>query len=91
MDAMVREVNEETGLTVRSRGVAGTNSFYNEDERGAFHAIRIIYNTELVGGTLRYESDGSTDLCAWWAHEEARQLPLVELTVVGLNLAFPKT
>ena len=91
VDAMVREVTEETGLTVRSRGVAGTDSFCKEDERGAFHAIRIIYHAELVGGTLRYETDGSTDLCAWWSYEEARQLPLVELTVTGLDLAFSST
>ena len=87
---MVREVGEETGLAVKPLGVAGINSFSKEDESGSFHAIRLIYHAELVGGTLTNEIDGSTDLCARWSCEEASQLPLVELTVVGLELAFPK-
>jgi len=87
-DAMVREVMEETGLEVRPRGLAGIDSFCVEEEDRAFHGIRIMYRTELVGGVLRNELDGSTDLCAWWTLEEAEQLPLVDLTEVGLKLAF---
>lgn len=37
---------------------------------------------------MAHEIDGSTDLCAWWTCEEARQLQLVDLTEVGLNFAF---
>ncbi len=86
--AMVREVYEETGLTVRSLGVAGIDSLYLEEADRAFHGIRIIYRTELIGGVLRSEVDGTTDLCAWWSLEEARQLPLVDLVSVGLEIAF---
>lgn len=90
VEAMVREVYEETGLAVHPLGIAGIDSFYVEDADGAFHGIRIIYRSELVGGSLRHEVDGTTDLCAWWSLEEAQRLPLVDLVTVGLGLAFPE-
>lgn len=89
VDAMVREVREETGLAVRSKGVAGIDSFCDWQEQRAFHGIRIIYFTEILGGELTYEIEGTTDYCAWWSLEETRDLPLVDLTVAGLKLAFP--
>jgi len=91
VDAMIREVKEETGLTVRANGIADIDSFCNREEERAFHGIRIIYYTEIVGGELTYELDGSTDYCAWWSLEETEELGLVDLTVVGLELAFPKS
>lgn len=87
-DAMVREVREETGLIVRPLETAGIDSFYAKEGEREFHGIRIIYRTELLGGVLRYEVDGTTDLCAWWSLEEAKQLPLVDLASVGLEIAF---
>lgn len=87
--AMIREVNEETGLMVKPNRVAGINSFYEEQVEHKFHGIRIIYNTQLIGGALINELDGTTDLCAWWSFDEARMLPLVDLTEIGLKLAFP--
>lgn len=88
LDAMIREVYEETGLSVRSDGLAGIDSFKVEDFDRDFHGIRIIYKATVVGGSLRNELDGSTDLCAWWSLEQAKQLPLVDLAEVGLELAF---
>ena len=88
VETMTREVNEETGLIVRSLGVAGIDSVFIEDKDHDFQGIRIIYHTELIGGTLTNEIDGSTDLCAWWSYEEAKKLPLVDLTEVGLDLVF---
>ena len=89
-DAMVREVREETGLIVCPLEIAGIDSFFVKEEDRAFHGIRIIYRTEIAGGTLQHEVDGTTDLCAWWSHEEAQQLPLVSLVATGLEMAFPQ-
>ena len=88
VEAMTREVSEETGLIVRSLGVAGIDSFLKKNEDYDFQGIRIIYHTEFIGGTLTNELDGSTDLCAWWSYEEAKKLPLVDLTEIGLDFAF---
>ena len=87
-EAMIREVYEETGLRVQAKGVAGIDSLYDEQEDRAFHGIRIMYYTELLGGELTYELDATTDFCAWWSQEETKDLPLVDLTVSGLQLAF---
>jgi ADP-ribose pyrophosphatase YjhB (NUDIX family) len=89
-EAMVREVFEETGLRVLPRDVAGIDSLRVQEEARSLHGIRILYRTELLGGTLRYEVDGSTDRCAWWTLAEARDLPLVDLVEAGLRLAFPE-
>ena len=86
-DAMVREVEEETGLLVRPAGVADVVSLHLEHEDGEFHGIRIVYFTEILGGTLRSEVDGTTDLAAWHSFEAARALPLVGLAETGLALA----
>lgn len=89
-DAMVREVHEETGMIVRPLEVAGIDSFYVKEAEQEYHGIRIIYRTEIAGGALRYEVDGTTDLCAWWSLEDARRLPLVNLVSAGLEIAFPQ-
>ncbi len=90
-DAMVREVYEETGLAVRPLGIAGIDSFYVKEAAREFHGIRILYRTEITGGALRFEEDGTTDLCAWWSPAEAKQLPIVNLVSAGLEIAFPTT
>jgi 8-oxo-dGTP diphosphatase len=87
-NAMMREVNEETGFVVKPMGVAGIDSFHEEHDDHDFHGIRIIYHTHLIGGTLRFELEGTTDLCAWWSLDDALGLPLVDLVEVGLALAF---
>ena len=89
-DAMVREVREETGLRVRPRSLAALDSAYLDREDASHHGIRVIYFAELLGGELTNEAEGTTDQCAWWANDEARALPMVGLTRIGLDLAFPK-
>jgi len=89
--AMVREVHEETGLDVRPTGVLSVDSIRMDRDGIPRHGIRIIYSTELLGGELRNEVAGSTDLCAWHREEAARALPLVDLASIGLDLAFAST
>ena len=85
-DAMVREVREETGLVVRSRGVAAVDSLLIPDGNSATHNVRIIYFTEVTGGALSHEVDGSTDLCKWHNVSTAQSLPIVGLVESGLSL-----
>ena len=90
LDAMSREVYEETGLTVSCEALAGIDSLKLEEAHRNFHGIRILYHASVTDGSLRNEIDGSTDLCAWFSIEEARDLPLVGLARTGLKLAFPQ-
>jgi len=88
-DAVVREFLEETGLTVKVVELVGVDSLSdNMPNWGPMHSIRIIYTVEYVSGELRYETDGTTDLCAWQTLENTQELPLVCLAKRGIELAF---
>lgn len=83
---MIREVEEETGLVVEATGLAGVDSLVADAEDVPFHNIRIIYRARIVGGAVRNEIHGSTDLCQWWHKDQCPEL--VDLAQVGLCLAF---
>ena len=85
-EAMVREVQEETGLRVRPAGIAGIDSRMVPNGSAATHSLRIIYFAEVLGGALRNELDGSTDLCAWHEVDAVQSLPIVDLVKSGLDL-----
>ena len=87
---MVREVFEETGLEVRPSGIADINSINGElrERNLRFHSIRLVYYTELLGGTLTHEEDGTTDRCAWYTRDEASELELVDLVKDCLPMVF---
>ncbi|MGI9627398.1 MAG: NUDIX hydrolase [Longimicrobiales bacterium] len=85
--AMVREVEEETGLMVRPGAVAGVDSLVLPDGESTTHSVRIIYFAEIVGGDLRSEVEGSTDLCAWHDIDATPKLPIVDLVERGLRFA----
>ncbi|MEM9004452.1 MAG: NUDIX domain-containing protein [Cyanobacteria bacterium P01_F01_bin.86] len=87
-DAMVREVEEETGLIVVPKTVATVHSFYAEDQHEDFHGIWVIYHTRLLGGTLRDEVVGTTDRCQWWLQTDLKTIELVNLALLGINLIF---
>lgn len=57
VEAVVREVEEETGLQTRVDRLVGVFSDPNRDPRG--HTVSIAYGLEPVGGTLAAGSDAS--------------------------------
>ncbi len=87
--ALVREVDEETGLNVRAAGLAGIDSVVGPVEGLLKQHIRIVYHTEILGGRIRPEVGGSTDLCRWFAPAELKAESLMELVQFALPLAFP--
>jgi len=84
--AMIREVEEETGLIVTSRGLAGIDSFNDDSPERSFHGVRIIYHAERVGGELRNEVAGSTDMCQWHRLKDLANLGVVDLVTVAMPL-----
>ena len=89
----LREVKEESGLTVELDGLAGTfNAVVDRpaERGGPMHWVSILYRAHPTGGELRDEVDDSTDTCGWFTETEARALPLVQLGVEGVDLAFER-
>jgi 8-oxo-dGTP diphosphatase len=72
--AAIRELDEETGLGGVIERLVGVYSLVRPDTQA--HAISIVYDARIVGGTLRAEVDGSTDRCAWLSRAEIESLPL---------------
>ena len=91
----LRELEEETGLVGRIVELLTVDSLQRVYRRPGtdveldYHSVRIVYRTEIVGGTLRHETDESTDRAAWWTREDLDTMPVVELGALGIQLAFP--
>jgi ADP-ribose pyrophosphatase YjhB (NUDIX family) len=92
----LRELAEETGLVGRIVELLAVDSIQRTirdhpriDGVVDYHSVRIVYRTEIVGGTLRDETDESTDRAAWCTREDLASMPLLELGSLGVELAFP--
>lgn len=88
VSAVVREVEEETGIHVAVKRLVEIESENFDNDDRLFQALRIIYEVHRVGGNLRSEADGSTDLCAWWTKDEISDLPLVPLVARSIPFVF---
>lgn len=87
-DAMVREVMEETGLSVTAGDVITVDSMRVDNDDHDYHGIRIIYATTYLHGELKFEKNGTTDFCQWVRQDDITSLPLVDLAKKGVNLLF---
>ncbi|MEV4712888.1 NUDIX domain-containing protein [Micromonospora sp. NPDC049374] len=86
--AVVREVSEETGLTVEVSGLRAVVADVTPypDLGVALHTDRMLFDVTAVGGRLRAERDGSTDLARWLTLDEAAELPLLAFTAEAVGL-----
>ncbi|MDR5711915.1 NUDIX hydrolase [Nesterenkonia flava] len=95
VDAVVREVFEETGYTCEVDELLGIDNMVIPGERRLspaklgipMQALRIIYRAHLTGGQLRVEEDGSTDDVAWFPLTEVDSLHRVSLVDIGRKMA----
>ncbi|MEZ3157937.1 NUDIX hydrolase [Microbacterium sp. BWR-S6Y] len=92
--AVRREVREETGFRVVVGDLLGIHSRVIPAEArladGAsepLHALRIVYRARIVGGRLRFETDGSTDRAAWFTLAAARKVRRVQLVDIAFRMA----
>lgn len=70
VDTVVREVAEETGYVVEVQQMLGVGSRTHEVDWGIaggalLHNIGLFYMVRVLSGTLRPETEGSTDLAEW--------------------------
>jgi ADP-ribose pyrophosphatase YjhB (NUDIX family) len=88
-DAVRREFAEETGLVVRIRALLSVTADVTELRtwRAFEHTDRIIYDVEPVGGSLRPEIGGTTDVGEWADPGDGR--PLMPFTARVLGLPAP--
>ena len=76
-ESLVREIEEESGLTVELGGFLDVLSDVRTLPDGvSLHTIRLVYQVASWRGQLRPERDGTTDAVAWFTPEEVRHLPL---------------
>lgn len=68
-DTVIREVQEEAGLTISSPRLCGIKDWF---EDGVRHVV-LLYRTEQFTGTLRSSDEGEV----WWA--ELADLPSLHL------------
>jgi len=89
LDALARELHEETGLTGTVRGVLEVDSvvFAPWNGWGPLHHVRIIYEVEATGDPTVMEVGGSTVAAAWVPIDEIASLPLTSLAHRGAALA----
>ncbi len=91
LDALAREVDEETGLTVAPGEIVGAYSAVLEPGETVtghrIHTVGIVYRCAVTGGRLRDEADGSTDRATWVPLRETGRLPLTPLVHWALELA----
>jgi 8-oxo-dGTP diphosphatase len=86
-EGVVREVMEETGFDIEPTLLLGINSFTREQPNESFQGIQIFYRSTIVGGTLTYEEDGTTDMCQWHPINEVAELEKAELVDVAISLS----
>ncbi len=86
--AVVREVEEETGLVVSVRSITHVDSITDDSGEHDFHGIRLIYEVDIIGGELRDEVSGTTDRVMWMDRDEMEKNSLVDLAEVGVKLVY---
>ncbi|MEU8083974.1 NUDIX hydrolase [Micromonospora sp. NPDC049101] len=91
-DAVVREVAEETGYEARVEQLLGVNSRTRQvqsyDDSGVvdLHMVAVFYRAGIVGGELRPETGGSTDLAQWVPLAQVVTMERSVVVDVGLEL-----
>lgn len=87
IDAMVREVFEETGFRVEPGGLLAEHFFTGRGRTfdGWFRSQRFVFDATITGGELgTTEVDGSTDHAAWVPLAELEGQPRADIVDVAL-------
>lgn len=76
-DSLRREIEEESGLTVDLGPLLDVLSDVRTLPDGtSLHTVRLVYRVDSWSGSLRPESNGTTDAVGWFTPEEVDAMPL---------------
>ena len=90
-EALTREFEEETGLLIAEPDLMNVLSDVRRRPNGdQIHSVRVIYRVRLVGGQLRDEQEGSTDMARWFDVDALNEVNLAEYTRQALSLVLAK-
>jgi ADP-ribose pyrophosphatase YjhB (NUDIX family) len=88
-DAARRELAEESGLEGRIDDLAFVNSIAGENRTDeglrVWHGVRIVYLATVTGGTLRDETEESSDRAEWATLPDLDGRPVTELVDVAVD------
>ena len=91
IDALHRELYEETGLRGDVEAMVGINSHIfdrrHDPDLPPLHAVRLVYRMTVRGEPNVVEQDGSTKAAAWHPLDALDDLDLVDLVVWALEHA----
>ena len=89
-DAAIREIKEETGLTVRIEGLLDVQTDLHTDERSRieYHYVLVDYLARPVSGRLRLNSESSDS--GWFTRGQLGGLTMSEGTRAVLKMFFSK-
>lgn len=88
LDALRREVLEETGLSMSEATFIGIDSqvYAGTSRHSAMHAIRLVYEAPMSGDPRVVEIDGSVDDAAWIELTALAATPTVQLVTIALAM-----
>lgn len=90
-DAVIREIQEETGYTGVVERLLGVDSRVipaADSRSGTIHQnIGIFYQVRITGGNVRPEPNGDTTEVSWTPTSDINQLRRSSLVDIGLTLA----
>ena len=75
-DAVIREVKEETGLTISKPQLCGIKDWYDDE---AFRYVVLLYKTEDYSGVLQSSDEGKV----WW--EDFKNLSHLKLATSDMS------
>ncbi|MGX5696043.1 NUDIX hydrolase [Agromyces soli] len=91
LDAVVREIREETGYEAAVDRLLGIDTMVIPAEKRhtastPLYAMRVVYRAHVTGGELQNEVGGSSDEARWVRLDEVSKLKRVSLLDLGLRL-----
>lgn len=81
LDAVIREVKEETNLDIKLEGIIG---IYQHKSRLGNNVIKIVFKASLIAGELRFQRGELLD-AKWFSFEEFSKLTDDEIRTLDLR------